>query len=171
MAETMPQIIALEDRDPVRVTRIELFDMLIHADPEKFMDSLHNLGEIATSQTVEMQNRDVPIISLGSEPEDLIIEYFTNRYDLDSEFDETTEKYIDDEPINQKLIAIFKEKLSIQVKTGVMRTESHKNPDAESARNDLRRARLMIYLARVAQNESINYKIPEKYIDKQEVVA
>lgn len=111
--------------------------------------SLDLIGEAATSQTVDVLDRGNGVRSLRRKPADLISEFFRERYDLDSEYDETTEQLIATDPEFRQLLNTMRSKQPERLQTGSMSSKSRPNKEAVPLRDQIRRKRLEIYLGQV----------------------
>jgi len=145
-----PSIIVSENAPLGIRRRITDIDARIHKNPELFAMSLKLIGELATSQTVEIGDRGDSIRNLSRKPADLIIEFFRNRYDIDSDYDETTESSIAADPSYRQLVANMRSKTPERIQTGQMTSHIRPNLEAVPARDLVRRSRFGIYLGRVA---------------------
>lgn len=147
---TKPSIIVAEDTAKDVVKRLTYIDRRIHESPDSFIVSLEQIGETATSQTVDFSSRGDSVRNVGRKPADLIIEFFRNNYDRLSEYDKTTEDKIAADPDHQQLVAFMQSKKSERLQTGTMTSKHRPNLEAVPAKDLVRRSRFGIYLGRVA---------------------
>jgi len=145
-----PSMIVAPDTAENVAKRISAIDSRIHRSPEAFVMSLMVIGEAAVSHTVDYRDRGDSVINLKKKPADLIIEFFRNRYDLDSEFDAATEESIKNDPTHQGLMSNMKSQTGVRIQTGVMKSENRPSEEAVPARDLVRVQRLSLYLGRVA---------------------
>jgi hypothetical protein len=145
-----PSIIVSAGTSEAVQKRIDFIDDRIHANPEEFLALLGQLGETATSRTVELKDRDNGVRHISGESEELIDELFTERYDLDFDYDEATQARIAGDATHQNLLAELRSKKPDHIQTGKMSSENRPNADANSIRDSVRRASFGIYLGRVA---------------------
>ena len=146
---TKPSIIVSQDVSLATSKRITYIDGRIHENPESFVESLQKIGKVATDQTVEIGNRGTIVRNLRRKPADLITEFFKDRYDLDSEYDKTTEGLIAADSDYQQLVAAMRSKTSDRIQTGTMKSENRPSVEAAPARDLARLKRFGIYLGRV----------------------
>ena len=144
-----PKIIISKDSSPDHSRRIAYIDGRIHENPELFRKALQKVGEVATSQTVEFGGRGESVRELLQEPADLIIEFFRNRYDVDSEYDDATEQVIASDPDHRLLVENMRSKTSDRLQTSVMSSKSRPNQEAIPARDLVRLSRFDHYLGQV----------------------
>ena len=147
---TKPSIIASEDATKDVVKRLTYIDRRIHESPDSFIVSLQQIGETATSQTVEFNSRGDSVRNVGRKPADLIIEFFRNNYDRLSEYDKTSEDKIAADPEHQQLVAYMQSKRSERMQIGTMTSKYRPNLEAIPAKDLVRRSRFGIYLGQVA---------------------
>ena len=143
-----PHIVIPGDTDPAIARRIQTIDRNIQRDPESFLSALRELGSMATDSvvdTAELENR-IPTVTRA--PAKLIKEFLNNRYDLDSEFDEATERSFGEDKRHLVLVEAVRSKRSATVRTGQMSSMMRANAEAPNARDELRRYKLRRYIAR-----------------------
>lgn len=148
---TRPSMIIASGTAENVAKRISAINRRIHRSPEAFVMSLMVLGEAVVSHTVDYRDRGDSVINLKKKPADLLIEFFRNRYDLDSEFDSATEESIKNDPTHQALMANMKSHTGVRIQTGVMKSENRPSEEAVPARDLVRVQRLSLYLGRVAE--------------------
>ncbi len=144
-----PQIIVDNGTDPLIAKRIHMIDRAIHRSPERFQESVDNLGELATSQVIEIGDIDKRIVTATRKPDELITEFLNNRYDRDSVFDDATEEALAEDETAAELLAVMRSKTSQIISAGIMKKISRQNMDAPAARDEFRRYRLGFYIKRV----------------------
>lgn len=106
------------DEDRARVLRLMSLERSIHRRPETYLAAFRSLGDMATANSLELHDQQMLTRDASSAPSDRIKEFFTKRDDRGLEFDTESEKAIYD-----------------SVKT----MERRKHPNAESARDEVRR--------------------------------
>lgn len=149
-----PQIVIDGTADPSIARRIAAIDRAIDRKPDEFVAAMRSLGEQATASVIELADMEQRVPTATRKPAELIKEFLGNRYDLNSEFDETTETTLAEDEAYQDLVRDMQSKKSVTVKTGQMMTKTRHNPEADSARDALRRYRFGFYLGRVAAYKS-----------------
>lgn len=149
--------------DATIVRRITMLDEKIHAAPQEFQRTIESVGGMLLSQTIEVQEIAGRVPRAVRKPEELLKEYFTNRYDLDHDFDPDTEQAIKDDPYHAELLNKVKARTVIPVKSRRPGNERYPNEQTLSARDELRLFRLRTYVGRVVSaNEisTIDKKLP-----------
>jgi hypothetical protein len=146
-----PRIIPDPGTDPAIGRRIAQIERNILRNPEAFQDALTKLGELATLDTISVDTLDERVVSVERTPARQLAEFFGQRYDHDSEFDETTEDCISTDERHRELIKQHRALSgSLQAKAGVMTTVSKQREGAEPLRDLIRRSRLQIFIGRVS---------------------
>ena len=167
---TKPSMTVSSDASQDVSRRITYIDRRIHERPADFIVSLNANSELATSQTVDLGDRDDSVRSLGRKPADLIIEFFRKRYDLDIIYDENTEGVIADDPRYKQLVANMRSKTADRIQTGTMKSENRPSLEAVPARDLVRVRQLSIYLGQVIEyRDQQQTQIQESGIGLQEV--
>ncbi len=145
-----PQIVVDRGTDGAISRRIETIDRAIHRSPEAFTAAFQNLGEQATANVVDLADIDTVVPTASRKPELLIKEFLGNRYDIHSEYDESTETLLAQDATHKELVDSVRSKVSVTVRKGQMSSETRANPEADEARDKLRRYRFGVYLGRVS---------------------
>lgn len=149
-----PQIIVDGSADAAISRRIHAIDRSIHRSPEAFEAALKDLGHLATENVVGLADIDTIVPTASRKPDALTKEYLDNRYDLSSEYDEATEEALAQDEQYQQLLDAVRSKRAITVRKGQMSSETRSNPEADQARDELRRYRFGAYLSRVVAYKS-----------------
>lgn len=144
-----PRIIIGDDAEPAIARRISNIDAKMHREPEAFLGHLQALGEEATERVITLEERDSRLPTATRAAGKLIVEFLSNRYDLDASFDAETEASIASNPEHAELIELASSKRSQLVKTGIMSKSMRPNEHAPDARDAVRRHRLELYLERI----------------------
>lgn len=144
-----PHIIIEPDLPSDIERRIEAIDTRINQEPEIFQKEISKLGELAI-KPIAYSERDNRVVHAAREAGALIGEFFTNRYDLEIAYDDETETALRGDKKYLKLLEESRGASSIVIKTGVMSSTLHSNPNAEHARDASRIYRLKAYVDRVA---------------------
>lgn len=150
-----PEIVIDDSVDPDVALRIRAIDRRIHRDPPLFRMSLKLIGPSSITQSSSLSERTKPEGDLSQNPANLIIEFFRHRYDFETSYDEVTEKVIADNLEHQKKLATFADKRSELITISKTRSAIRQDPEAETARDDVRLSRFAIYLGRVAGDSAI----------------
>lgn len=150
MAEAeQPRIIVDPAADASIARRIATIDRAIDRKPEDFLSAITALGEQATASVIELGDMEQRVPTATRKPAELIKEFLGNRYDLNSEFDDATEAALASDETYRTMVRDLQSKKTISVKKGKMSTINRANPEADAARDALRRYRLQFYLGRV----------------------
>ena len=141
-----PHFIISEDADATVSRRVRRLEQTIEANPAVAMSTL---GSLALSQSIELSNIDKREATLKRNVRDLLAEYFTQRYDLDVEFDAGSEEAIARNEDYRALLLQHRSSSNQQVQLGVQKKGSRADPNAEPIRDRVRRKRLELYIGRV----------------------
>lgn len=129
--------------------RLGELDSQIHKNPEASAAAVLEVGEEATRETSNIDDLETNVRSLSVEPNDLVREYFTRRYDGHSTFDDATEDSIASNPEHRGLVKDSLSKSAIHIQTSVMSSKQRPNAEAPTARDLVRISRLSLYIGRV----------------------
>lgn len=155
-----PQIVVDQGTDIAIGRRIQTIDRSIHRSPEAFEAALGDLGHLATADVVGLADIDTIVPTATRKLDALTKEYLGNRYDLKSEYDEATEDALAKDKHYQELLDAVRSKRTITVRKGQMSSETRANPDADKARDELRRYRFGVYLSRVVTYKTRQASLP-----------
>ena len=156
--EAIPLIIVDSDTDPTVAMRIESFNNSIHQNPDSFIKALNALDIESTDPTLSVSEQIILPRTISTDISRQIIDFFIERDDLNSSYDEVTEKLIKSDEFHQKLLANVRATKESPVRVG------HENLIAVEARDAVRRSRLRLYLGQVVsfhakqQSESLEVK-------------
>jgi hypothetical protein len=128
--------------------RVRYIEGSIRDNPEAFQHALERLGEAATAGTLDLSAIDTELTTLEQGASGLITKFFSQRYDMDIEYDKDTEDALAADPSHAGLLQKHHDVRSINSGAGVMKRELLPNPAAEPLRDAVRRSRLAFYLAR-----------------------
>lgn len=162
-ANENPSMAAWPDTDPAIARRIEALDQRIHQAPEEMLAAFETLGSAVLATTIDYKDKDERVPRAVRLPSALLEEYFTNRYDLDHDFDPATDTALKADPVHKELLESSRNKHTVIVKTGVMRTAHRENNEAVPARDAVRLHQFGFYLRRVIEfqrQNNINSKLP-----------
>ena len=141
--------------DATVVRRLKQLERTINDRPQ---EAIETLGSLATLNSISSRELDEREATLKRSPKDLIEEYFSQRYDLDMEFDPGTEESITQNEEYLNLRAQHLSARNVDVKLGIQKKGSAVNPNAEPLRDQMRRKRLELYIGRVLEFQEISPK-------------
>jgi len=128
--------------------RISTIGNRIKTDPEAFQTALSSLSLAAIAASAETEPTDLdPLETM--EPVDILREYFAKRYDLDSSFDDPTEKALKEDPMHKTLHDGHVNTTSIYKRRGKMGSYHAENPAGISKRDEMRYDRVRFFIERV----------------------
>jgi|GEM_PF-4978530 len=144
-----PQIpsFIIED-EMVPETQLRYTEQSIRDNPEAFRRALERLGEVATAGTLALDAIDTELTTLEQGASGVLTKFFSKRYDIAVSFDDDTEDALAADPDHRALLAQHLKTKNIRSKSGVMKTEILTNPDAEPARDAVRRSRIGFFITR-----------------------
>ncbi len=149
-SEVKPGIVVDSYADVNVAHRIQLIDRTIHEKPGEFLKEFVTLGVSSTEETSDFANH-TSVPSIETTPDQLIKEFFRNRNDFDSSYDAETEAAIASDSEVARLLQISRSTKSERVQRSMMESELRANPNANAARDAVRRARFGVYLTKVAE--------------------
>jgi hypothetical protein len=142
----LPRLFAEEDAPALIRERIEYIGEQICRNPVLYGITLAQLGEDATRYSVQY-SADVEVASsIGSSPASLLKEFFTQRYDSFSDFDQPTKQRIESSAMYRQLKDNAMNKRPQLIKTGVMSSELRSHPQSIASRDRFRRYRLATFI-------------------------
>lgn len=142
-----PAIIPLTD-EPETQNYLNRLSTAIAERPEDFAALLETLGEAATKRTLDLRSDERRTVPIAVTDEDLIVGFFKHRFDMESEYDDDTEKAMKTDKQYTELLDQHLNTHSINSQLGPMKHEVVANPNADTARNAARRARLAFFISR-----------------------
>ena len=151
--ESTPKIIIDIDIDKAVADRIQFIDKNIHENTFTFIKEAIKIGELSLENNVELYDLEPTNNNVECDPKQLIIEYFKHRYDLESSYDTSTEKAIQNDTSHQNFIQN-------------VRLRNFQGEEAIKARDAIRRSRFSIYLGRVSSHAKL-IQTDDIAIDKQ----
>jgi hypothetical protein len=147
---TQPHIKPWDDTSQHVIRRLRTIERGITAQPETFLAALHKVGKTALQGSIAYRDINETQTSLERDPEDLIQEYFIQRYDSEAEYDPETEAAIQADDAYQRLRHDHLAQQSLVRKVGAGKSERFDNPHALDIRDALRYRRLEICIAQAA---------------------
>lgn len=132
-----------------RIHRLDSLQRSIERRPDLYQRIFFELGEEATTETLDIHDDAVETRTATSDPRKRIQEYFAKRDDKELQLDDESAEAIYGSEEFMRLSRISQDKRSFLRKTGVMQSELVVNPAAREASNAVRRYILGEYLGRV----------------------
>lgn len=136
------------DERRARVARLISIQNAISRHPETYLRAFTEMGEEATSETLDLHDEKMATSDAVRDPKQRIKEYFTKRDDREIDLDEESSDAIYGDPEFKRLSGISQKRISSSVRTGVMKSEKRPDPEAQRARDEVRRYLFGQYLGR-----------------------
>jgi hypothetical protein len=134
--------------NPVIQEFIDHLQTSIAEHPKRFADALFVLGAAATTESIAIKDVRYEAGKLPITAADLIVGYFSKRFDRFALYDPETESALSSDESFKELRDKHLTLTGKMVMTGKMSNKNIANPSAENARNAARRATLDFFITR-----------------------
>lgn len=148
--ESAPKIFIDESVDENISHRIRFIDESLHRNPNAFIKEFIMLGNLATSDTVELRTDKNHENILPATSLELIKEFMRGRFDRYVTYDQETENAIANDKFHKKFLQL--------------KAANKNGQDAIKARDEVRKSRFLIYITQIMEYEKSNIQTVERKV-------
>lgn len=152
----------IEDDGEFAELRLKSLENDIYKKPRIYTALIERLGATLTDGTIAVSEQPQYSETVSNNAAHRLREFFTLRFDRLIEFDDATETFIARDEQYRELLQVHRSSANRDVKLGVQKKGSLPDPNAEPARDKLRRKRLELFVGRVAQWQELQSKAQPK---------